>query len=576
MKTFDRVLSARPCAGGHWQFAHRCMRRSSGSDFVNTDRIFKEAATAKAAQSKLEQEFSKREKELVDLGASIKTAADKLERDAPTCPKRSAIRASASWWTRTANSSASAANSRKTSTRARTRNCSWCSSVPTRSSSRWPSPRNTTIVLQDAVYINPKHDITDKVIKALNAGTPSSRSADGGVRVSLTTDARKPAIVQALGGELHGDRRRSPDWRRWSRRSQGELSFWSAIPLSPACCRLACRLRRRRPELRACRARTRCLHRALTSPTCISPASRSCGRRCTAAQRRPRHPSQRGGRSRGAFMSIRRLQRRAAVRGRAGRAHRRGHRAQGARHRRAKTAHRRALPAAERRGDRRRRFRLCAHHAARWEKIEQLGAVRIGDDVEIGANTCIDRGRADDTVIEDGVKLDNLIQIGHNVHIGAHTAMAGCVGVAGSAASAPLHGRRRAVVLGHLTSPTTCTSRRPRWSRARSSSRGHYTGCFPSTTMRLGKERGTLKQLHGLLRERSRRSGKHSSDTTSYQKEANAMMDIHQILKQAAAPLPLPAGGSGAGTRKGKRIRALKNVTINEPFLHRPFPASAR
>ncbi|HEY0201613.1 MAG TPA: UDP-3-O-(3-hydroxymyristoyl)glucosamine N-acyltransferase, partial [Burkholderiaceae bacterium] len=68
-----------------------------------------------------------------------------------------------------------------------------------------------------------------------------------------------------------------------------------------------------------------------------------------------------------------------------------------------------------------------------WVKIEQLGAVRIGDDVEIGANTCIDRGALADTVIEDGVKLDNLIQIGHNVHIGRHTAIAGCVGIAGSA-----------------------------------------------------------------------------------------------------------------------------------------------
>ena len=69
----------------------------------------------------------------------------------------------------------------------------------------------------------------------------------------------------------------------------------------------------------------------------------------------------------------------------------------------------------------------------RWVKIQQLGAVRIGDDVEIGANTTIDRGALDDTVIEDGVKLDNLIQIGHNVRIGAHTAIAGCVGIAGSA-----------------------------------------------------------------------------------------------------------------------------------------------
>jgi UDP-3-O-[3-hydroxymyristoyl] glucosamine N-acyltransferase len=68
----------------------------------------------------------------------------------------------------------------------------------------------------------------------------------------------------------------------------------------------------------------------------------------------------------------------------------------------------------------------------RWERIEQLGAVRIGDDVDIGANTCIDRGALEDTVLEDGVKLDNQIQIGHNCHIGAHTVMAACVGIAGS------------------------------------------------------------------------------------------------------------------------------------------------
>ena len=62
-----------------------------------------------------------------------------------------------------------------------------------------------------------------------------------------------------------------------------------------------------------------------------------------------------------------------------------------------------------------------APDAGRWEKIEQLGRVRIGDDVEIGANTCIDRGAAGDTVIDDGVKIDNLVQIGHNVpHRRAH------------------------------------------------------------------------------------------------------------------------------------------------------------
>lgn len=69
----------------------------------------------------------------------------------------------------------------------------------------------------------------------------------------------------------------------------------------------------------------------------------------------------------------------------------------------------------------------------RWLKIPQIGSVKIGDDVEIGANTTIDRGTIDDTVIEEGVKLDNQIQIAHNVHIGAHTAIAACAGVAGSA-----------------------------------------------------------------------------------------------------------------------------------------------
>lgn len=67
-----------------------------------------------------------------------------------------------------------------------------------------------------------------------------------------------------------------------------------------------------------------------------------------------------------------------------------------------------------------------------WVKVPQIGGVCIGDDVEIGANTTIDRGAIDDTVIEDDVKLDNQIQIAHNVHIGAHTAIAACVGIAGS------------------------------------------------------------------------------------------------------------------------------------------------
>ena len=68
-----------------------------------------------------------------------------------------------------------------------------------------------------------------------------------------------------------------------------------------------------------------------------------------------------------------------------------------------------------------------------WVKVPQLGGVRIGNDVEIGANSTVDRGAIDDTVIEDGVRIDNLVQVGHNVHVGAHTAIASSVAIAGSA-----------------------------------------------------------------------------------------------------------------------------------------------
>jgi UDP-3-O-[3-hydroxymyristoyl] glucosamine N-acyltransferase len=73
-----------------------------------------------------------------------------------------------------------------------------------------------------------------------------------------------------------------------------------------------------------------------------------------------------------------------------------------------------------------------ARESEGWIKVPQLGGVTIGDDVEIGANTTIDRGAIDDTIIEDGVKLDNQIQVAHNVRIGAHTVIAGCTGISGS------------------------------------------------------------------------------------------------------------------------------------------------
>jgi UDP-3-O-[3-hydroxymyristoyl] glucosamine N-acyltransferase len=148
----------------------------------------------------------------------------------------------------------------------------------------------------------------------------------------------------------------------------------------------------------------------------------------------------------------------------------------------------------------------------RWEKIAQLGAVHIGDDVEIGANTCIDRGALEDTVIENGVKLDNLIQIGHNVRVGAHTAMAGCVGVAGSARigrHCTLGGG--AIVLGHLElvdhvhiTAATVVSRSIRQP-------GQYSGMFPiDDNASWEKNAATLRQLH-TLRERLRALEKKTS-----------------------------------------------------------------
>lgn len=135
-----------------------------------------------------------------------------------------------------------------------------------------------------------------------------------------------------------------------------------------------------------------------------------------------------------------------------------------------------------------------------WIKIEQLGAVRIGNDVEIGANSCIDRGALDDTVIEDGVKIDNLVQIAHNVHVGRHSALAGNAGVAGSAtigAYCTVGGG--AVVLGHLTladhvhisaaSVVMRSIRQP----------GQYSGVFPiDDNKSWEKNAATLRQLHSL------------------------------------------------------------------------------
>jgi len=141
----------------------------------------------------------------------------------------------------------------------------------------------------------------------------------------------------------------------------------------------------------------------------------------------------------------------------------------------------------------------------RWEKIEQLGRVVIGDDVEIGANTCIDRGALGDTVIGEGVKIDNLVQIGHNVRIGDHTAIAGNVGIAGSTtigAHCMLGGGSG--VTGHVTiADHVVIGGATQISRSIAKA-GFYSGTFPfDDNASWEKNAAVLRNLHAL-RERVR------------------------------------------------------------------------
>jgi len=143
--------------------------------------------------------------------------------------------------------------------------------------------------------------------------------------------------------------------------------------------------------------------------------------------------------------------------------------------------------------------------AGAWVKIAQLGGVRVGDDVEIGANTTVDRGALDDTILGNGVKLDNQIMIAHNCRVGDHTAMAACVGVAGSTTI----GRRcsiggAAMISGHLqltddvviSGGTAVTSSilKP----------GRYTGVYPYAEHRDWQRNAAVVSQLGQLRRRLR------------------------------------------------------------------------
>ena len=138
--------------------------------FVSTERVFREAATAKQAQAKLEQEFARREKELIDVGNTLKTASEKFEREAPTLSESQ----------RTARQKQLVDQDREFQRKRRefqedlnarkNEEQQIIVERANRAVKQVAESEKYDVVLQDVVYINPKHDITDKVIKALNAG----------------------------------------------------------------------------------------------------------------------------------------------------------------------------------------------------------------------------------------------------------------------------------------------------------------------------------------------------------------------------------------------------------------------
>ena len=137
--------------------------------FVNTDRIFREANTAKAAQTKLEQEFSKREKELNDLGTSLKGLSDKFEREAPTLSESQRAQRQKQLLDQDRDFQRKRREFQEDLNARKNEELQQVLERANRVVKQVAEAEKYDVVLQEAVYINPKHDITDKVIKALNA-----------------------------------------------------------------------------------------------------------------------------------------------------------------------------------------------------------------------------------------------------------------------------------------------------------------------------------------------------------------------------------------------------------------------
>ena len=220
-----------------------------------------------------------------------------------------------------------------------------------------------------------------------------------------------------------------------------------------------------------------------------------------------------------------------------------------------------------------------ADEGGRWLKIPQIGRVVIGDDVEIGANTTIDRGAIDDTVIEDDVKLDNQIQIGHNcasARIRRSPAASASPGSTRIGRNCKIGGA--AMISGHLTSPTarsiSAATQVVRFDRERRRLHRRVSGAAAS---RMAARRVELRRLRDARRaRRARSSARLAAIATGRRRGAHASDASWTSSDDPAAPA---ASLSAAARRPRARLRAgqvacarMKNVTVNEPFFQGHFP----
>lgn len=143
--------------------------------FVNTDRIFREANTAKTAQAKLEQEFSKREKELVDMGNALKTATEKFEREAPTMAESQRVTRQRQLVDQDRDFQRKRREFQEDLGARKNEELGQVLERANKVVKQLAEAEKYDVILQEAVYINPKHDITDKVIKAMNAAGNSGK-----------------------------------------------------------------------------------------------------------------------------------------------------------------------------------------------------------------------------------------------------------------------------------------------------------------------------------------------------------------------------------------------------------------